>query len=73
MGSYSDFLFARPSMLEGVARILDFGNTLNEYNGSPSDEVADEVALRMDWAAVGHYLRSALREYGEETKETKPE
>ena len=73
MGSYTDFLFARPSVLEGVARIFDFGNTLNEYNSAQSEEIADEIALRMDWVAVGDYLRSAIREYGEEVKESKPE
>ncbi|MBI4266932.1 MAG: hypothetical protein HY668_01020 [Chloroflexi bacterium] len=56
----SDFLFARPSFLEGVARIMDFGNTLNEYNYSESDEAADEIALRMDWAIVGDDLRDAI-------------
>jgi len=70
MGPYSDFLFARPSFLEGIARIFDFGNTLNEYNSSPSDDIADEVALRMDWGAVGDNLRNALREYGKEIEET---
>lgn len=73
MGTYSDFLFARPSAVEGIARMLDFGNTFNEYNSSPSDEIADEIALRMDWKAVGSYLRDAMREYAKETKEIKPE
>ena len=64
----SDFLFARPSLWEGIARICDFGNTLNEYNNSPSGDVADHIALRMDWATVGHNLRSAMREYAKEIK-----
>ena len=63
MESYSDFLFARPSFSEGAARILDFGNTLTMYNSSPSGEVADEIAIRMDWAAVGFSLYAAMREY----------
>ena len=37
----TDFLFARPSFLEGTARILDFGNVLNTYNCSPTPELAD--------------------------------
>jgi hypothetical protein len=71
MGNFSDFLMARPSAIEGIARIFDFGNTLNEYNVSPSERLADEIALRMDWAAVGHYLKDAMREYGKEIKESK--
>lgn len=57
----SNFLFASPSFLEGVARILDFGATLNNYNYSQSDEEADTIALWMDWAMVGNDLRSAMK------------
>ena len=57
----SDFLFATPSFLEGLARILDLGGTLNEYNYSESDEEADEIALWMDWAVVGTDLRNAIK------------
>lgn len=57
MGDYSDFLFARPSFIEGVARILDFGNTLNQYNTSAD---ADTIALTMDMYAVGDDLREAI-------------
>jgi len=71
MGSYCDFLVARPSVVEGIARILDFGNTLNEYNSSPSGEMADEIALRMDWEAVGYYLRNTMREYAKGLKEVR--
>jgi len=60
MAPRSDFLYASPSLLEGVARILDFGNTLNEYNSSQSEEEADEIALRMDWTMVGADLRNAM-------------
>jgi hypothetical protein len=60
----SDFLFTRPSFWEGAARILDFGNTLNQYNESPSANMADEIAIRMDWAVVGDTLRSAMNTFG---------
>jgi hypothetical protein len=59
----SDFLFARPSFLGGMARIFDFGGTLKIYNDSPNGAIADEKALRADWKAVGDCLRSALAEY----------
>lgn len=68
MENYSDFLFARPSFWEGVARIFDFGNILNEYNVSPSDEAADETALRMDWASVGEDLHKAIVSYEREIR-----
>ncbi|MFH1087846.1 MAG: hypothetical protein V1737_04590 [Chloroflexota bacterium] len=62
MEPISDFLIAGPSVWEGVARILDFGNTLSEYNHSPSGDVADEAAIRMDWRMVGLDLRNAMKE-----------
>jgi hypothetical protein len=63
---YTDFLFARPSFWEGAARILDFGDTLREYNDSPTPEIADEVALTMDWNAVGNDLFTSLNKFYEE-------
>lgn len=56
----SDFLFARPSFIEGVARIVDFGGSLNTYNGSRSGEEADARALYEDGMAVAHDLRIAV-------------
>ncbi len=54
------FLYARPSVTEGVALLLDFGQALNQYNTSPTGEAADEPALRADWYAVGDDLRVAI-------------
>lgn len=45
------YLFARPSFLEGVARVLDFRGTLNEYNVVPGAE-ADRLAFEADAAAL---------------------
>ena len=56
----TDFLFARPSFSEGVARIVDFNNSLNIYNASPSGEIADEIAIGMDWAVVGNDIKKAM-------------
>jgi hypothetical protein len=52
MGDYSTFLFARPSFAEGMARALDFGGTLQEYNRSITPEQADNIALAADIEAV---------------------
>ena len=56
-------LFARPSALGGLASILDFGDTLTEYNTANSPEQADVLALWSDWLAVGDDMRAALRAY----------
>jgi len=55
----SSFLFARPSFMEGVARILDFGNTLSQYNGSANPNEADAKAINSDWKSVGNDIREA--------------
>ena len=53
MGSkYSTILFAGPSFTEGAARLFDFGDTLTEYNRSPTSEQADANAFAADWNAV---------------------
>lgn len=57
MNDYSDLLFARPSFLEGVARVLDLGSTLNEYNCSMTPEQADQLALRSDLQRIGSDAR----------------
>lgn len=60
MGARSDFLYATPSLLEGTARIFDMGSTLNEYNGSPTEQYADGYAVGMDWYVIGHDLAHAI-------------
>ncbi len=57
---YTNLLYARPTFLSGVARVLDLGGTLNSYNRSVSPEVADRLALASDWFAVGQDLRRAI-------------
>ncbi len=66
MSSCTDFLYARPSIIEGIARLLDFGNILNEYNRSRTSQEADIRALRADWYVVGDDLRRAYEEFAEE-------
>jgi hypothetical protein len=51
---------ARPSFSEGVARLLDFGCTLNEYNGAISGEQADYLALHHDWQLIGVDIANAV-------------
>lgn len=68
MSDYSTILFASPSFVEGVSRVLDMGNTLGEYNCSPSGEAADAYALLADWRAVGEDLRQAIRQWKSENR-----
>ena len=37
-------IYARPSFLEGMARIFDIGGTLNEYDFGPADRERDGAA-----------------------------
>ncbi len=66
MNVQADFLFAESSFLEGWARVLDFGDTLNEYNSVPTPEMADGIAMWLDWAVTGNDIAYALVEFGEE-------
>ncbi|NPV03851.1 MAG: hypothetical protein HPY67_03870 [Syntrophaceae bacterium] len=59
----SDFLFARPNFISGIARLFDLAGTLNVYNESRTGEEADIVAFYRDWLAIGDDLRTALEKY----------
>ncbi len=61
MGDTS-FLFATPSFLEGLARTLDLGATLDEYNSSITPEQADFLALKNDWQVIGNDLANAIEQ-----------
>ena len=65
MGMSSDFLYARPSLVEGLARILDFGNTFSGYNDSDTGLETDSIALWTDWAVVGQDIRDAIGAFEE--------
>lgn len=59
----SFFLFAKPSFIGGAARLFDFGGTLNTYNISATEEMADARAFYEDWKAIGDDMRAALEIY----------
>ena len=56
-------LYARPSFLEGLARLWDWSGSLNVYNAAPDNATADAWALGEDWRTVGDDMRAALRAY----------
>lgn len=62
MLEYTTYLYARPSFIEGIARILDFGNTLQVYNTSSGADDPDAWALATDWYAIGEDMKRAVRE-----------
>ena len=61
MDSLTTFLYAKPTFADGIARILDFGSTLQEYNSCFFDEHADYIAMKLDWVMVGMDFRHAIR------------
>jgi hypothetical protein len=60
----STFLFALPTWQEGAGRLVDFGDTLTEYNRTAPPRDPDARATAQDWLAVGDELRAALWGYG---------
>lgn len=56
----SDLLLARPSFLEGMARIIDLGSTLTECNRAQDGNSSDFLAIAADWYAVGQDLHNAI-------------
>ncbi len=58
-------LCARPSFFEGVARLFDFGGTLNHYKYSKTSMEADYRAILSDWRHVGYDLRTAMQQYSD--------
>jgi hypothetical protein len=60
--SMTDFLFARPSILEGIGRNMDLFGVLNTYNFSRSVAEADRKALYSDWQAVYNDLFKAYQD-----------
>ena len=56
-------LHSMPGFLEGLARIMDLGNTLDDYPRFRSASEADTFALRSDWIMVGQDIRDAIGEF----------
>jgi len=55
----TDYLFARPSVTEGIGRNIDFFGSLNTYNYAPDGEMADKIALTADLCAIYKDLYTA--------------
>ena len=66
---YRRFNYARPSFIEGMARIFDFAGAL-DYHPRPNPEnncdwAKDAEAIRSDWEAVGQYIWDAIGQFEE--------
>lgn len=59
----TDFLFATPSVIEGIGRIFDFAGSLQAYNESSTTEEADTLALYNDFKAVGRDIYEASEKF----------
>jgi hypothetical protein len=62
----TDFLFARPSFLSGMASVLDVGATFTEYNESKDGTEADKRAIASDWTVTGKDIVGAIKQYENE-------
>lgn len=60
--NYAFYLFPKPSLLEGIGRIFDFNNLLENYNTSKDIRDADYKATRLDWLAVGQDMQNAFNQ-----------
>jgi hypothetical protein len=56
-------LFARPSFIEGMSRVMDLGSNLQVYNHSKTELDADAKAIHNDWRMVGKDIESSIEEY----------
>jgi hypothetical protein len=59
MSDFTCILFARPTFIEGVGRLVDIYGLLNQYSISASAEEADRKAIAADWNQVGLDIRTA--------------
>ena len=59
----TDFLFARPSFLGGMASALDLSGILvTEYNRSGTPNLADSRAMKSDWAITGNDISDTVNQ-----------
>jgi len=61
----SFYLFAEPSFIEGISRVLDLGGNLQAYNEASSSLKADKEAIGRDWQVVGEDIKQSIAIYGQ--------
>ena len=68
----TDHLFATPSFLTGVARLLALSGRFDVYNDSDDEALADARAIYSDWRMVGQDLAGAMMVVDREQDTTAP-
>ena len=63
-----DFLYGRPSFLDGAARVLDLFGMFRRYDRPENDDQVDARALYDDFRTVGMDLEDAMRRYESERR-----
>jgi len=58
--SESFFLFALPSIAEGIGSVIDFAGSWHVYNESQTPRQADARAIYNDWKAVGKDIHTSM-------------
>ena len=56
----TDFLYATPTFVSGMGRVIDLGATMTVFNSSDSEAEADAKAIYNDWLAIGNDMREAM-------------
>ena len=73
-GKYRRFNYAKPSFIEGMARIFDFTGALDYYPSlsarRKSGPEVDAEAIRAAWETVGQYLWDAMGRFEEEERDS---
>lgn len=64
----SDFLFAQPSLVSGVARVFDLWGQYDDYNRSETTHEADAKAIAADWLIVGQDMSDAIQHHDDESE-----
>lgn len=64
-------IFAQPSFISGIGRVIDLGSTFDSYAEHENGEQADADASRRDWVRVGKDLYLAISKYKRNTKSNK--
>ena len=66
MNLRTDFLYARPSWLSGLARVLDLFGVFDSYNESRNPREADARAMYSDWRIVGQDIAWCVHRFDSE-------
>ncbi len=65
----NNYLFIKPSFLNGIARVFDLFGNLTEYNISENGEEADMKALLKDGQAIREDMSAAFQQFEAELQD----